>query len=200
MLTSFPTAKRQTTPLVRPASAEDIAAITEIFRAAVLEGTASSEIEPPDESEMRRRFETITDTGYPYLVAEVSGQVVGFSYASVYQPTRPAYRYSVEDSVYVAPEAHRRGVGRALLAALIESCTQRGFRQMIAVINDWDQIASIWLHRALGFAVSGTIHAVAFKHGRWLDSVVMQRPLGDGDRTPPGHLTAATGVILKRAD
>jgi L-amino acid N-acyltransferase YncA len=189
----------KTPPLIRPARVEDIPAITRIFRAAVMEGTASSEIEAPDEAEMRRRFETITGGGYPYLVAEISGRVAGFSYASVYAPTRPAYRYTVEDSVYVAPDAHRRGVGRALLEALIAACTERGFRQMIAVINDWDQIASICLHRALGFIVLGTIHAVGFKRGRWLDSVVMQRPLGDGDGTPPGEVSADTGVVLKRA-
>jgi L-amino acid N-acyltransferase YncA len=189
----------KTPPLIRPARVEDIPAITRIFRAAVMEGTASSEIEAPDEAEMRRRFETITGGGYPYLVAEISGRVAGFSYASVYAPTRPAYRYTVEDSVYVAPDAHRRGVGRALLEALIAACTERGFRQMIAVINDWDQIASICLHRALGFIVLGTIHAVGFKRGRWLDSVVMQRPLGDGDVTPPGEVSADTGVVLKRA-
>jgi L-amino acid N-acyltransferase YncA len=189
----------KTPPLIRPARVEDIPAITRIFRAAVMEGTASSEIEAPDEAEMRRRFETITGGGYPYLVAEISGRVAGFSYASVYAPTRPAYRYTVEDSVYVAPDAHRRGVGRSLLEALIAACTERGFRQMIAVINDWDQIASICLHRALGFIVLGTIHAVGFKRGRWLDSVVMQRPLGDGDVTPPGEVSADTGVVLKRA-
>jgi L-amino acid N-acyltransferase YncA len=188
----------KTPPLIRPARVEDIPAITRIFRAAVLEGTASSEIEPPDEAEMRRRFETITRGGYPYLVAEISGRVAGFSYASVYAPTRPAYCYTVEDSVYVAPDAHRRGVGRALLEALISACAERGFRQMVAVINDWDQIASICLHRALGFIVLGTIHAVGFKRGRWLDSVVMQRPLGEGDGTPPGEVSADTGVVLKR--
>jgi L-amino acid N-acyltransferase YncA len=186
-----------TRPLIRPARFDDIPAITRIFRAAVLEGTASSEVEPPDEAEMRRRFETITHGRYPYLVAELSGRVGGFAYAFAYQPTRPAYRYSVEDSVYVAPDAHRRGVGRALLEALIETCADQGFRQMVAVINDWDQIASLWLHRALGFIVCGTIHAVAYKHGRWIDSVVMQRDLGDGDRTPPGEVSADTGLILK---
>jgi L-amino acid N-acyltransferase YncA len=172
-------------PLIRPAKVEDIAAITAIYRPAVVQGTASFEFEPPDEAEMRRRFESITGDGYPYFVAEDSGRVIGYTYASQYQP-RPAYRYTVEDSIYVARDAHRRGVGRALLETLIAACTERGYRQMIAVVNDWDQIASIWLHRALGFIVIGTIHAVGFKHARWLDSVVMQRPLGDGDVTPPG--------------
>jgi L-amino acid N-acyltransferase YncA len=174
-------------PLIRPATDEDIAAITMIYRPAVLHGTASFELEPPDEAEMRRRSETITAAGYPYLVAEVSGRVVGYGYANAYR-ARPAYRYSVEDSIYVAPDWYRRGVGRALLAALIETCTERGLRQMIAVIGDSDQRASIGLHRVLGFTFGGTLNAVGFKHGRWLDAVLMQRPLGDGDRTPPGDL------------
>jgi L-amino acid N-acyltransferase YncA len=174
-------------PLTRPATVEDIAAITAIYRPAVLHGTASFELEPPDEDEMRRRFEAITKAGYPYLVAEASGRIAGYGYATAYRE-RPAYRYSVEDSIYVAPDAHRRGVGRALLAALIATCTERGFRQMIAVIGDSGQHASIGLHRALGFTVSGTLRAVGFKHGRWLDTVLMQRPLGAGNRTPPSDL------------
>jgi L-amino acid N-acyltransferase YncA len=179
-------------PLIRPATVEDISAITAIYRPAVLHGTASFELEPPDEAEMRRRFETITNGGYPYFVAEVSGRVVGYGYASAYR-TRSAYRYSVEDSIYVAPDAHRRGVGRALLAALITACTGRGYRQMVAVIGDSAQEASIGLHRALGFSVSGSIRAVGFKHGRWLDTVIMQRPLGDSDRTPPTDFPGGLG-------
>jgi L-amino acid N-acyltransferase YncA len=174
-------------PLIRSATVVDIAAITAIYRPAVLHGTASFELEPPNEDEMRRRLETITKTGYPYLVAELSGRVVGYGYANAYR-ARPAYRYSVEDSVYVAPDWHRRGVGGALLTALIETCTEGGFRQMIAVIGGSGQQASIGLHRALGFTFGGTLNAVGFKHGRWLDTVLMQRPLGDGDRTPPGDL------------
>ena len=173
-----------TSPLIRPATVEDIAAITAIYRPAVVHGTASFEVDAPDEAEMRHRFETITKAGYPYLAADVASRVVGYGYAHAYR-TRPAYRYSVEDSIYVAPDWHRRGVGRALLAALIATSTERGFRQMIAVIGDSGQQASIGLHRALGFTRSGTIHAVGFKHGRWLDTVLLQRPLGDGDRTPP---------------
>jgi L-amino acid N-acyltransferase YncA len=179
-------------PLIRSATVEDISAITAIYRPAVLHGTASFEIQPPDEAEMRRRFETITNGGYPYFAADVSGLVAGYGYASAYR-TRPAYRYSVEDSIYVAPDAHRRGVGRALLAALITACTERGYRQMVAVIGDSAQEASIGLHRALGFSVSGSIRAVGFKHGRWLDTVIMQLPLGDGDRTPPSDFPRAIG-------
>jgi phosphinothricin acetyltransferase len=176
-----------TSPLIRPATVEDLATITAIYRPAVVHGTASFEVDAPDEAEMRRRCETITKAGYPYLVAEVSTRVVGYGYANAYR-ARPAYRYSVEDSIYVAPDWHRRGVGRTLLAALIATCTERGFRQMIAVIGDSGQQASIRLHRDLGFTLSGTVRAVGFKHGRWLDTVLMQRPLGDGDRTPPGDL------------
>jgi L-amino acid N-acyltransferase YncA len=174
-------------PLIRPATVEDIPAITAIYRPAVLHGTASFELEPPDEAEMQCRFETITKAGYPYLVAEYSGRVWGYGYANAYR-SRPAYRYSVENSIYVAPDVHRRGIGRALLAALIATCSERGFRQMIAVIGDSGQHASIGLHRDLGFTVIGTIRSVGFKHGRWLDAVLMQRPLGDGDRRPPGDL------------
>jgi L-amino acid N-acyltransferase YncA len=179
-------------PLIRPATVGDIAAITAIYRPAVLYGTASFELEPPNEAEMRRRFEAITNGGYPYFAAEVSSRIAGYGYASAYR-TRPAYRYSVEDSIYVAPDAHRRGVGRALLAELITACTERGYRQMVAVIGDSAQEASIGLHRALGFSVSGSIRAVGFKHGRWLDTVIMQRPLGDSDRTPPTDFPGGLG-------
>lgn len=169
---------------VRSARLEDIPAITAIYRPAVVSGTASFELEPPSEDEMRRRFEAITSAGYPYFVAERDGLVVGYGYANAFRP-RPAYRFSVENSVYVAPDQQRQGVGRALLVALIDACTAQGFRQMIAVIGDSGQRASIALHRALGFTFCGTVHSVGYKHGRWLDTVMMQRSLGDGDRTPP---------------
>jgi phosphinothricin acetyltransferase len=161
-----------------------VPAITAIYRWAVLNGTASFELEPPHAAEMLRRFEAVTQAGLPYLVADVDGQIAGYAYASAYR-TRPAYRCTVEDSVYVAPERQRQGVGAALLAALIEACAAKGYRQMIAVIGDSAQQASIGLHRALGFTLCGTLRAVGFKHGRWLDSVLMQRQLGEGDRTPP---------------
>jgi phosphinothricin acetyltransferase len=133
---------------------------------------------------MHKRWEAITAGGYPYLVAHSEAEVVGYGYASAYRP-RPAYRFSVENSVYIAPEYHRQGVGRLLLEALIRECSERGFRQMIAVIGDSGQRASIGLHRALGFTFSGTIHSVGYKHGRWLDTVIMQRPLGEGDQSLP---------------
>jgi L-amino acid N-acyltransferase YncA len=178
-----------TQPEIRPAAPPDIPAITAIYRPAVLQGTATFEIDPPDEAEMRSRFDAITGAGHPYLVAERAGAVEGYGYATLYR-TRPAYRFTVEDSVYIAPYAQRQGVGRALLEALIAAASARGFRQMIAVIGDSGQSGSIGLHRALGFAFCGTIHAVGFKHGRWLDTVLMQRALGEGDRTPPAEITA----------
>jgi phosphinothricin acetyltransferase len=163
--------------VIRAAVAADMPAITRIYAHAVRFGTASFELEPPDEAEMARRQRTLIDDGFPYLVAESDGAVVGYAYAGPYR-TRPAYRFSVENSVYVAPEAHGRGIGRALLDRLIAEATARGFRQMIAVIGDSDQAASIALHRAAGFRHVGTIAAVGFKHDRWLDSVLMQRGAG----------------------
>lgn len=170
--------------LIRPAGAADIAAITAIYRPAVLGGTASFEVEPPDEAEMLRRYQAITGAGYPYLIAEAAGAVAGYAYANAYR-TRPAYRFTVEDSIYVAADAHRRGVGKALLADLIDLCTDKGFRLMLAVIGDSAQAGSIGLHRRAGFTFCGTIHSVGYKHGRWLDSVLMQRPLGPGDTSAP---------------
>ncbi|MBX6425725.1 MAG: N-acetyltransferase [Variibacter sp.] len=171
--------------LIRPATPVDIAAITRIYEHAVRYGTASFEIDPPDEAEMARRQRTLLDGGYPYLVAERGGAVAGYAYAGPYRP-RLAYRYSVEDSVYVAPEAQRLGIGRALLAELIAASAARGFRQMIAVIGDSSaQKPSIELHRVLGFRMIGAIEAVGYKFNRWLDTVIMQRALGEGAATPP---------------
>jgi phosphinothricin acetyltransferase len=169
---------------IRPGTAADISAISRIYAHAVLHGTASFELDPPDAAEMARRQAALIDGGFPYLVAERGGAVVGYAYAGAYRPRR-AYRFSVEDSIYIAPEAHRGGIGRALLAALIDEATARGFRQMIAVIGDAAQTPSIELHRALGFRMIGAIEAVGFKHGRWLATVLMQRALGAGDSAPP---------------
>ena len=171
-------------PLIRPAAASDVAAITAIYRPAVIAGSASFELEAPDEAEMGRRVQAILAAGFPYVVAEVGGSVAGYGYLGAYRP-RPAYQWSVENSIYVAPDAQRGGVGRALLSHLIDTATASGFRQMIAVIGDSGQRASIGLHRAAGFTFCGTVHAVGFKHGRWLDQVLMQRALGPGDATPP---------------
>jgi phosphinothricin acetyltransferase len=169
---------------VRPATADDIPAITAIYGQAVHEGTASFEIEVPDEPEMRRRYEELRAAGYPYLVAERRGIILGYAYAGLYR-TRPAYRWTVEDSVYVDVAAQRRGVGRALLHQLIAESEARGFRQMIAVVGDTENAGSIELHRAAGFRMVGTLEHVGYKFGRWLDSVLMQRPLGTGAQTPP---------------
>jgi L-amino acid N-acyltransferase YncA len=169
---------------VRPAGPADIPAITRIYSHAVRHGTASFELEPPDEAELTRRQRVLLDGGFPYLAAELDGAVAGYAYAGPYRP-RPAYRFSVEDSIYIAPEAHRRGIGRLLLDGLITAATAGGFRQMIAVIGDSAQTPSIELHRAAGFRLIGTIEATGWKHGRWLDTVLMQRPLGDGANVPP---------------
>lgn len=171
---------------LRAARPDDIAAITAIYRSAVISGTASFELEPPSEDEMRKRYEAITGGGFPYFVAERDGAVIGYGYAGAFRP-RPAYRFSVENSIYIAPGHQGQGVGRALLEALISSCTAQGFRQMVAVIGDSGQRASIGLHRSLGFTFCGTIHSVGYKHGRWLDIVMMQRPLGTGDQSAPAR-------------
>ena len=171
-------------PTIRPATPADIPAITRIYSHAVEHGTASFELAPPDEAEMARRMNELIANGFPYLAAELDGVLVGYAYAALYR-IRPAYRSTVENSVYVARETQGRGIGRALLAALIEAATARGFRQMIAVIGDSEQTASIALHAALGFAYIGTLPNVGFKFGRWLDTVLMQRALGDGSKTGP---------------
>ena len=172
------------TPAIRPAAAADIPAIAAIYRPAVLQGTASFEVDPPDDAEMLRRFTAITAAGYPYFVAELDGRVVGYAYANAYR-TRPAYRFTVENSVYIASDVQGKGVGRALLAELIAACTAKGFRLMIAVIGDSATYASISLHRRAGFRFCGTIHSIGYKFDRWLDSVIMELPLGDGDGSPP---------------
>jgi phosphinothricin acetyltransferase len=169
---------------IRPATLADIPAITRIYAQSVSTGTASFELEPPDEAEMARRMQALFDSGYPYIVAEIGGAIAGYAYAGSYRP-RPAYRFSVEDSIYVDPKAQRRGAGRLLLAHLIEECERRGFRQMVAVIGDSAQMPSIELHRALGFRMVGTVENVGYKFGRWLDSVNMQRALGPGATTKP---------------
>jgi phosphinothricin acetyltransferase len=169
---------------VRPAAPGDIAAITDIYAHAVQHGTASFEIDPPDCEEMLRRYRMLASAGFPYLVAEQAGAIAGYAYAGPYR-MRPAYRWTVEDSVYVAEAAQRRGVGRALLERLIMESEARDFRQMIAVIGDSAQTASIALHRAAGFGLAGTLESVGFKFGRWLDSVLMQRALGSGAGRSP---------------
>ena len=173
-----------TSVAIRTAVPADIPAITRIYAEAVKHGTASFEIDAPDEAEMMRRLRSLLDGGFPYIVAESDGMLWGYAYAGPYRP-RVAYRYSVEDSIYIDPKAQRRGVGRLLLERLILESGQRGFRQMIAVIGDSAQTASIELHRAAGFQMVGTIKDVGYKFDRWLDSVLMQRALGSGATTKP---------------
>ncbi len=169
---------------IRPAHPHDLAAITAIYDHAVRYGTASFEIEPPDEREMARRYEALRAGGYPYLVAEIGGDIAGYAYAGPYRE-RPAYHWCVEDSIYIAPQSQRRGIGRALLDRLIAEAEAGGFRQMIAVVGDSANTGSIELHRRAGFRMVGTFDNVGFKFGRWLDSVLMQRPLGVGATTKP---------------
>jgi L-amino acid N-acyltransferase YncA len=171
--------------LIRPATAADVPAITAIYGHAVTFGTATFELDPPDAAEMGARFDALAAGGFPYLVGcTQDGRTVGYAYAGLYR-TRVAYRHTLEDSIYIDPAFHRRGVGRALLDRLVAESEARGFRQMVAVIGDSAQIASIALHRAAGFRMIGTFEAVGFKFGRWLDTVMMQRALGEGAETVP---------------
>ncbi|MEJ0020279.1 MAG: N-acetyltransferase family protein [Acetobacteraceae bacterium] len=169
---------------IRPAEDRDVAAIAAIYRHHVLHGSASFETEPPPLEEMRRRHATLLQQGYPYLVAERDGLVVGYAYASAYRP-RAAYRDTVENSVYLRTDCIGRGVGSQLLAVLIGACTERGFRQMVAVVGDSGNAPSIRLHERHGFRLVGTLHAVGYKRGRWLDTVLLQRPLGPADSVAP---------------
>jgi phosphinothricin acetyltransferase len=169
---------------IRPAEAADIPAITRIYAHSVRSGTASFELEPPSAEEMARRMQALMTNNYPYLAAAENGTVLGYAYAGPYR-ARPAYHWTVEDSVYIDPRAQRRGIGRLLLITLIKEAEARGFRQMIAVIGDSGHKPSIALHEAHGFRVIGTLQSVGFKFDRWLDSVLMQRSLGPGDTAPP---------------
>lgn len=168
---------------IRDATLGDLSDIRRIYADSVLNGVASYELTPPDEAEMARRFEAVCDNGYPYLIAAAEDRVLGYAYVSAFR-TRPAYRWLVEDSIYLAPEARGRGVGRALLEALIERCEALGFRQMVAVIGGAHP-ASIAAHQKAGFVTCGRISGSGHKHGAWLDTVFMQRPLGEGQNTDP---------------
>ncbi len=171
-------------PTIRDATETDIEVIRAIYTHHVEHGLASFELSPPDAAEIARRRAAIREAGLPYLAAEVDGAVCGFAYAGPYRP-RPAYRHTVEDSVYVAAGASGRGIGRALLAALVERCTALGYRQMVAVIGDSENASSIGLHEAQGFRRAAVLQSVGFKFGRWVDSVILQRGLGEGDKTLP---------------
>jgi L-amino acid N-acyltransferase YncA len=173
---------------LRNAIPADLPAITEIYRDSVLNGTASYEITPPDQAEMQNRFRGIREKGYPYIAAEADdGTLLGYAYASAFR-TRPAYRWLVEDSIYLSPEARGKGVGKALLKELITRCEALGFRQMAAVIGGASP-ASVALHKNLGFEMTGTMKGTGFKHGKWLNTVFMQIALGEGTETAPDPTT-----------
>ncbi len=170
---------------LRDATTADIPVITAIYAASVLAETASFELEPPDEAEMLARFRTITDAGFPYLVAVDGDDRVGaYAYAGAYRP-RPAYRWTAENSVYVDREARGKGLGAMLTAEIVRRCAALGFRQMVAVIGGSENTASIRMHERIGFAHVGVLPKTGFKHGRWLDSVLMQIELGEGSATAP---------------
>jgi phosphinothricin acetyltransferase len=169
---------------VRLALVEDLPAIHAIYAHHVLHGLGSFEEEPPSLEELRGRFDEVAGRGLPYLVAEFGGVVAGFGYCALYR-ARSAYRHALEDSVYVGQDVQGRGVGSALLSELIRRCEALGYRQLIAVIGDSAHTASLGLHQAHGFLRVGTLRSVGFKFGRWVDSVIMQRPLGAGDATRP---------------
>jgi L-amino acid N-acyltransferase YncA len=174
---------------IRDANLDDAEAVRALYAHEVETAFASYEYEPPDLDEMRRRMTAITDAGYPWLIADIDGDFAGYAYASSFR-SRAGYRWTVESTVYVDAARHRRGIGRALMQALIERCTARGFRQMIAVIGDGSNAGSIALHRGLGFQLVGSFQGIGYKTvgglpGRWLDGVQMQRALGAGSTEPP---------------
>jgi phosphinothricin acetyltransferase len=170
-------------PLIRPSTDADLAATTAIYTHHVLHGTGTFEIDPPTLDDMTARRADVLSKGLPYLVAEEQGRVLGFAYCNWFKP-RPAYRFSAEDSIYLAPEATGRGLGRQLLTALAEAAEAHGVRKLIAVIGDSANAGSIGVHRALGFAHVGTIRSCGWKFERWLDIVLMEKALGSGDSRP----------------
>ena len=171
-------------PLIRPSCDEDIPTITAIYRHHVLTGTGSFEIDPPTETDMASRRADVLSKGLPYLVVVDEGSVVGFAYCNWFKP-RPAYRFSAEDSIYMAPDVHRKGMGRALLAELCAQAERVGVRKFLAVIGDSDNAGSIGVHTALGFSHVGVLKSCGWKFDRWLDVVMMEKPLGAGDSTAP---------------
>ena len=172
---------------LRPASTDDMAAITEIYAAVVAASPASYEFAAPDMPEMTARFEALVAQGYPYLVAQEDGEIAGFAYASRFRG-RDGYDWAVEDTVYIAEPHRGKGVGRALLTALIDACTQKGYRHMLAAIGDASYSASLKLHEAVGFREIGTIPGLGWKEGKWHDWVLMHRQLGAGAQTPPDEI------------
>lgn len=171
-------------PIIRPSLEEDIAALTAIYGHHVLNSTGTFETEAPSEADMASRRADVLGKGLPYLVAVDNGEVVGFAYGNWFKP-RPAYRYSVEDSIYLAPEQHGKGLGRALLTELLVRCEAVGIRKIMAIIGDSANTASVGLHQALGFEHVGKIEACGWKFGAWRDIVIMQKTLGFGSMKPP---------------
>ena len=171
-------------PLIRPSCDEDIPAITAIYRHHVLTGTGTFEIDPPSESDMLTRRADVLAKGLPYLVVEEAGQVLGFAYCNWFKP-RPAYRFSAEDSIYMAADAHHKGLGKALLAELCTQAERAGVRKFLAVIGDSANAGSIGVHRSVGFTPVGIVKSCGWKFDRWLDVVMMEKTLGAGDSTSP---------------
>lgn len=174
--------------VVRPARADDFAAIAEIYRPAVVDSAISFETEPPDAAQMRQRWQRLVVLGAPYLVAEAAGVILAYAYVRPFHE-RAAFAWTVENSIYVAAHAQRRGVGRTLLGALIAAASRIGYRQMVAVIAADAAAGSIELHRAHGFELGGRLESVGYKHGRWHDVVYWQRSLGEGDAAAPVPIT-----------
>jgi phosphinothricin acetyltransferase len=171
-------------PLIRPSRDEDVAAITAIYAHHVLTGTGTFEIDPPTEADMANRRADVLAKGLPYLVVEDGGRVIGFAYCNWFKP-RPAYRFSAEDSIYMASDAHRKGLGKALLAELCTRAERAGVRKLLAVIGDSANTGSVGVHTALGFSHVGVLKSCGWKFDRWLDVVMMEKPLGAGDTTAP---------------
>ena len=172
--------------LLRPSHDQDIRPITTIYAHHVLHGTGTFETEPPSVADMTTRRSDVLCKGLPYLVAEHDGQVVGFAYGNWFKP-RPAYRYCVEDSIYLAPDRHRQGLGRALLAELLARFEAVGIRKVMAIIGDSENAGSIGVHRAVGFTQVGVVASCGWKLGAWRDIVIMQKTLGAGDTIPPAN-------------
>lgn len=167
----------------RPSRESDIPAIQQIYSHYVRHSLATFETEPPDEEEIRRRRTEVTGKGLPHIVAEINGTVAGYAYAAPYR-SRTAYRYTVEDSIYIHPSYVRRGLGRILLTEIVRVCQRNGYRQMVAIIGDSANTGSVGLHSDMGFEHIGILRSVGLKFGRWVDTVIMQRQLGDGGATP----------------
>lgn len=176
-------------PLIRPSRDEDLAAITAIYAHHVLHGTGSFETDAPSAADMAARRADVLSKGLPYLVAEHEGQVAGFAYGNWFKP-RPAYRYSVEDSIYLAPDLQRKGLGRALMAELLARLEAVGIRKVMAIIGDSANTGSVGIHQAFGFTQVGIVESCGWKLGAWRDIVIMQKTLGVGDSQPP-HEPAA---------